>query len=118
MELTNQHLQGGRSRSPREDLTCPSNTYMGVEQWLSSQSRRGKISRNSYWLSSLDNVPIWSIKYRYHVLLEAYEQPVRWGDDRMADRALPRPWVWQLVSSMLEPDASDGPAIAERPPRP
>jgi hypothetical protein len=32
MELINQNLQDVRSRSPREDLTCPSGTYMGVEQ--------------------------------------------------------------------------------------
>lgn len=32
MELMNQNFQDVRSRSPREDLTCPSGTYMGVEQ--------------------------------------------------------------------------------------
>jgi hypothetical protein len=50
MELMNQNLQGVCSRSPGEDLTCPSGTYMGVEQGRSSQSLRDKIWYNNYRL--------------------------------------------------------------------
>ena len=48
MELTNQALLGDRSRGPREDLTCPSSTYMGDELRLSSQSQRDKISHDTH----------------------------------------------------------------------